>query len=327
MAMVDISTLNLAWLVIAAAVVLDLILGDPHGWPHPVRWMGRAIEWFEPVCRGRWRNELIAGAIFAAGLIAFTWVVSFFLVKTAVGLHPLLGSLVEVVMICYCLSIRSLRDAAMEIFAMLKQDKVDTARTKLSLVVGRDVEGYQSAEISRATVETVAENFVDGILSPLFFVAIGGAPLGMAYKMVNTLDSMVGYKNDRYLRFGRSAARIDDAANYIPARLSVIAICVAAGCLSPHRGRCCFKTALSEGRRHSSPNAGYPEAAFAGALELRLGGPNYYHGRLVEKPFIGDRFGPAASHHIIEACHLMMVAALLSAAVAWLSDILIRWVW
>ena len=326
MTMENLFAFNLAWLVIPAAVALDLVLGDPHGWPHPVRWMGRAIEWFEPVCRGRWRNELIAGSFFATGLMAFTWVVSLCFVKTAFGLHPLLGSFAEIVMIYYCLSIRSLKDAAMEIFEILKAGKVDAARTKLSLIVGRDVEGYEAGDIARATVETVSENFVDGILSPLFFATIGGAPLCMAYKMVNTLDSMVGYKNDRYLRFGRSAARLDDAANFIPARLSVIAICAAAGCLSSRCGRRCFKTARSEGRRHSSPNAGYPEAAFAGALGLRLGGPNYYHGRLVEKPFIGSRFGSAVSHHIIEACHLMMVAALLSAAVAWLSDALIRWV-
>jgi adenosylcobinamide-phosphate synthase len=174
-------------------------------------------------------------------------------------------------------------------------------------------------------VETIAENFVDGVLSPLFFATIGGAPLCMAYKMVNTLDSMVGYKNDRYKHFGRWAACIDDGANFVPARLAVPLIGLAAGWMSPRRGRQALRTALREGRRHSSPNAGYPEAAFAGALGLRLGGPNYYHGRLVEKPYIGIRFGPTAPRHIPKACHLMLLSAMLGAIAAWAVDMLVRW--
>jgi adenosylcobinamide-phosphate synthase len=194
---------------------------------------------------------------------------------------------------------------------------IAAAREKLSFVVSRDVDRYQPPDIARATVETVAENFVDGVLSPLMFVAIGGASLGMAFKMISTLDSMVGYKNNRYLRFGRVAARIDDAANYIPARLSVFVIAAAAGLFSADAGRRAFRTAVHEGRRHSSPNAGRPEAGFAGALGVWLNGPNYYHGRRVDKPYIGARFGPAATRHIVAACRLMIVSALLSAAAAW----------
>lgn len=316
--MTDPSIFDLAWLVLPAAVALDLLLGDPQGWPHPVRWMGRAIEWLEPICRKRWRNEYFAGTVFAVGLILASWLAAVAVVQMLAGLHPLLGSLAEVVMIYYSLAIRSLKDAAMEIHGLLKRGKIDSARTKLSFIVGRDVTRYQAQDIARATVETVAENFVDGVLSPLFFVAIGGAPLGMAYKMVNTLDAMVGYKNERYLRFGRSAAHIDDAANYIPARLSVMVLGAVAGWFNTNSGRRAFRTALRDGRRHSSPNAGYPEAAFAGAMGIRLGGPNYYHGQLVEKSFLGCRFGPAAPHHITEACHLMLVAAMLSGLASWL---------
>ncbi len=323
----DPSTFDLAWLVLPAAVSLDLLLGDPQGWPHPVRWMGRAIEWMEPVCRKRWRDEYFAGTVFAVGLILAAWLTAVAVVRILTGLHPLLGSLAEMVMIYYSLSVRSLGDAALEIHGLLKRGEIDTARTKLSFIVGRDVARYQEQDISRATVETVAENFVDGVLSPLFFVAIGGAPLGMAYKMVNTLDSMVGYKNERYLRFGRSAARIDDAANFIPARLAVIAICMAAASLKPSRGRRAFRTALLEGGHHSSPNAGLPEAAFAGALGLRLGGPNYYHGRLVKKPYIGYRFGPSRPSHIIDACQLMLTAALLCAFAAWLLNTILYSIW
>lgn len=314
---------DFAWLVVPAAVALDLIVGDPQEWPHPVRWMGRAIERLEPVCRRWWRNQQVAGAVFAVSLIAATWLAAFVFVKVVAGLHPIAGTLAEVVIIACCLSIRSLKEAALEIHALLEADDIESARHRLSRIVGRDVTRYRAPDIARATVETVAENFVDGILSPLFFIAIGGAPLGMAYKMVNTLDSMVGYKNDRYLRFGRCAALIDDAANYVPARLSVAVIGAAAGWLSRDRGRRAFKTALLDGRRHSSPNAGFPEAAFAGALGIRLGGPNVYHGRLVEKPYIGSRFGPAAATHIVEACHLMLTAALIAAIAAWL----VYWVW
>jgi len=322
--MADPSTFDLAWLVIPAAVALDLLLGDPQGWPHPVRWMGRAIEWMEPISRKRWRNEYFAGTVFAVGLILAAWLAAVAVVQVLTGFHPVLGALAEVTMIYYSLSVRSLRDAALEIHGLLKRGETETARTKLSFIVGRDVERYQDQDIARATVETVAENVVDGVLSPLFFVAIGGAPLGMAYKMVNTLDSMVGYRNERYLRFGRGAARIDDAANYIPSRLSVLVICAAAGWLDPRRSRRAFRTALLEGCRHSSPNAGYPEAAFSGALGIRLGGPNYYHGHLVAKPYIGRRFGPAAANHIINACQLMLIASLIGAGAAWLTGAIIH---
>ncbi|MFZ1983869.1 MAG: adenosylcobinamide-phosphate synthase CbiB [Desulfatitalea sp.] len=299
------------WLTIPAALALDLMLGDPHGWPHPVRWMGRAISWFEPVCRKTWKNERWAGAFFAVVLIAASWAIAFGIVKAMEGVHPVLGFWVETVLIYYCLSIRSLMDAAMEIHGLLVRGEIDSARHKLSWIVSRDVDRYQGEDIARATVETVAENFVDGVLSPLFFTALGGAPLAVAYKMINTLDSMVGYKNERYIRFGTVAACIDDAANYLPARLSVAVIALATQLLSGRHGRRAFQTALEEGGQHISPNAGYPEASFAGALAVRLNGPNYYHGRLVHKPYIGIAFDPVAIGHIPKACQLMLVASFL----------------
>ncbi len=301
-----------------AAVVLDLLMGDPHGWPHPVRWMGKAIEWFEPLCRKRFNSERLAGAAFSIFLLAATWVLTFSVLKALVAVHPVAGWIAETVVIYYCLSIRSLRDAAMEIYHLLTAGRVDVARQRVSYIVGRDVERYQAPDIARATVETVAENFVDGVLSPLFFVTIGGAPLMMAYKMVNTMDSMVGYKNERYRRFGTVAARIDDVANFIPARLSVLMIAAAAQLLSGRHGLRALKTGVKEGHRHSSPNAGYPEAAFAGALAVKLNGPNYYHGQLVDKPYIGEEFGPVAIPHIKRTCELMLLTSLLSAVVVWI---------
>ena len=198
----------------------------------------------------------------------------------------------------------------MEIYACLVQKKVNQARKKVSLVVGRDVDGYDEAGIARAVVETVAENLVDGITAPLFFAAVGGAPLAMAYKMTNTLDSMVGYKNETYLRFGKASAGIDDIANYIPARLTVAVIALASQALSG-RGARSLKTALTEGAHHSSPNAGYAEAAFAGALAVKLNGPNYYHGKLVDKPYIGIHFGRTLPGHIKKACDLMLLSSFL----------------
>ena len=165
-------------------------------------------------------------------------------------------------------------------------------------------------EISRATVETVGENLVDGVISPLFYAAIGGAPLAMAYKMINTLDSMIGYKNDKYRDFGKLAARIDDVANFIPARLSIPVISLAAQIID-RKGVRTFQTALSEGANHTSPNAGYSEAAFAGALGIRLGGPNYYHGRIVSKPFLGIPFTQINSNHNKKACDLMLLSTLI----------------
>jgi len=178
--------------------------------------------------------------------------------------------------------------------------------------------------VSRAAVETVAENLVDGIISPLFYAAVGGAPLCLAFKMVSTLDSMVGYKNDRYLYFGRSAALMDDIANYIPARLSTPVIALAAQILGGS-GKRALGTALREGRNHASPNAGIPEAAFAGALGVKLGGPSFYHGSLVSKPYIGAEFDTVGAYHIPRACDLMMLSAFFSFMPAWCFSILKNW--
>ena len=187
---------------------------------------------------------------------------------------------------------------------------MDEARKKVAMVVGRDVEKYDAGQIARAVVETVAENLVDGVTAPLFFAALGGAPLAVAYKMANTLDSMVGYKNEAYLQFGKASARIDDILNFIPARTSVLVISLASQILSGSGGRS-LKTAVREGAHHSSPNAGFPEAAFAGALAVKLNGPNYYQGKLVNKPYIGVHFGPTGPAHIKKACDIMLLSSFL----------------
>lgn len=300
---------TLSWWVIPVALAMDALAGDPRRLPHPVRWMGRAIERCEPFFRKTSRFELWSGTMFAVCLITGTLLLSALLVRLAHAVHPAAGSMAQVILIFYCLSARSLAQAAIEISKLLRRNDVDTARRRVAMIVGRDVSAYQGDDIARATVETVAENFVDGVFAPLFFAVLGGAPLAMAYKMVNTLDSMVGYKNMRYRLFGRASALIDDAANFIPARISVVFIALSARLLGKGLGVRSLGTAIREGRQHSSPNAGFPEAAFAGALAVKLGGPNIYHGVSVEKPYIGKGFGPVETHHIHMSCQLMTLAA------------------
>jgi adenosylcobinamide-phosphate synthase len=312
-----------SWYVLPAAFALDLILGDPPRLPHPIRWMGKAIEALEPPFRRLPGPTAISGLAFAATLILSTWAIVLMLVKAAGYLNPLARLIVEIVLVYYCLSACSLEKAAMDVRGSLAADRLPEARQKVSLIVGRDVTNYRSDDVSRACVETVAENLVDGVMSPLFFAALGGAPLAMAYKMVNTLDSMVGYKNDRYIQFGKAAARIDDVLNWVPARLSVPVIALAAHILGGC-GRRSLRTAIAEGSRHASPNAGYPEAAFAGALAVKLNGPNIYHGRLVVKPYIGVRFASTSLGDIKKACDLMMLSALIWMAGMWAAAELMR---
>lgn len=303
-------------IVLPAAFLLDLILGDPLFLPHPIRWMGKAIELLEPSFRKISKNLSVSGTLFALFLISSAFAITFIIVVIAGKLHPVLGIVIEIILIYWCISVRSLKQSAMEVGRSLIDNRIDEAKAKVSLIVGRDVEKLTGNGIVKATIETVAENLVDGVISPLFFAVIGGAPLAIAYKMVNTLDSMVGYKNEKYIHFGKAAARIDDISNFIPARLSVPIISLAAQILS-RKGLNAFKTAVLEGKNHSSPNAGFPEASFAGAMGIKLGGPNYYHSKLVYKTYIGKLFGEADIKHIKKACDLMMLSSILWLVILW----------
>jgi adenosylcobinamide-phosphate synthase len=305
-----------AWVVLPAAFLLDLCLGDPRILPHPIRWMGKAIGGLESPFRRLPLSPVVSGAIFAAVLISGAWATTALLLWAAEALGPAAKISIEIVLIYYCLSARSLQDAAMDVSRSLAQGDLRAAKTKVALIVGRDVGDYQVDGVARAAVETVSENLVDGVISPLFYAAIGGAPLAMAYKMINTLDSMIGYKNERYLYFGKTAAWLDDVVNFVPARLSVPIIALAAQLLAG-KGRRAFETAVKEGANHSSPNAGLPEAAFAGALAVKLNGPNTYNGKLVDKPFIGVRFGKTRIEHIKQSCDMMMLSSILWLGIVW----------
>ncbi|OQY59573.1 MAG: cobalamin biosynthesis protein CobD [Desulfobacteraceae bacterium 4572_88] len=296
--------------ILPFAFILDLILGDPQFAHHPIRHMGKAIEILEPRFRKSRMPPIISGAFFAVFLICSTWGLISVLTAMAHGIHPILGTMLEIVLIYFCISAHALEEAAMEVWHSLSRNDLREAKDRLALIVGRDVRELSESGVAGAAVETVAENLSDGLIAPLFFAALGGAPLVMAYKMINTLDSMIGYKNKKYEDFGKVAARTDDVANFVPARVSVPVISLAAQLLSA-RGVQAFQTARKEGARHSSPNAGYPEAAFAGALGVRLGGPNHYHGQLISKPHIGTKFGEVQPGHIRKACDLMLLSSFL----------------
>ncbi|MBF0118249.1 MAG: cobalamin biosynthesis protein CobD [Desulfobacterales bacterium] len=297
-------------MITLTSFLIDLILGDPENLPHPVRLMGKTIIFLEDYFRNFIKNSFVAGFIFATILILSSFGITFLIISLSNYIHPLLKMISEIILIYYCISIKSLQTAALDVYNALKQNNLKLAREKVSYIVGRETEKLSESGVARAAVETVAENLVDGIISPLFYAMIGGAPLAIAYKMVNTLDSMIGYKNEKYIKFGKTAARIDDAANFIPARLSIFIISIASH-LFFRKGADCFKTAIKDGNKHLSPNSGYSEAAFAGALSVKLGGPNYYHGKLVYKPYIGESFSEVTTEHIKSACDLMLLSSFL----------------
>ncbi|PJC75589.1 MAG: cobalamin biosynthesis protein CobD, partial [Syntrophobacterales bacterium CG_4_8_14_3_um_filter_49_14] len=205
-----------SWEMLALAFILDLVLGDPGFFPHPIRWMGKSISALEGPFRSLPLKFVSSGILFSGVLIAGTWGFCWALLAVSDFFNPIFADILETVLIYYALSARSLADSAMEVFKPLQNNKLREAREKVALIVGRDTETLDSEKISKAAIESVAENLVDGFVSPLFYAAIGGAPLAMAFKMVNTLDSMIGYKNQTYFLFGKAAARIDDVANFIP---------------------------------------------------------------------------------------------------------------
>jgi adenosylcobinamide-phosphate synthase len=220
--------MNTWWLILPAFVIMDLLLGDPDKPFHPIRWMGRAIEILEPVFRKRINGDQMAGTLFVMTLVTGTWFLTFGILSFARGVTHEFAVVVEIILLFYSLSIHSLILSGMNVYANLKRNQIEQARISVSMIVGRDTKNLDHKGLIRATIETLGENFVDGIVSPLFFAVIGGAPLAMTFKMISTLDSMVGYRNEQYRNFGTAAARLDDLVNWIPARLSLVFIGVGA---------------------------------------------------------------------------------------------------
>lgn len=310
----------LAWCV---AWLLDFIIGDPQNWPHPVRWIGNLISAVQRVVRRYCHSDRalrIGGGVMWIVVVGLTWVVSWGVLALAHSIHPWLGWVVEVWMIYTVLAGRCLANAAQDVERPLRAGNLAASREKLSWIVGRDTSQLQPQQINRGVVETVAENTVDGIIAPLFFLLLGGAPLAMAYKAVNTLDSMVGYKHEKYHAIGMVSARLDDVANYIPARLSWLLLGVAAF-LCRQDGARALQIGWRDRYNHSSPNCAWSEASVAGALGIRLGGPNDYFGERVEKPWIGDAQRDISVDDISHTIRLMWVASMLALALF----IALRW--
>ena len=278
-------------LVVPAAVLLDLLLGDPRWLPHPVVGIGRLITALEKSLRRCVGNERLAGAFLLLLTVGITAGAALGVIRGAYAISPYAGIAVATLLAWTCLAARSLHRESGLVADALEQDDLSGARRALSYIVGRDTAELSAPDIWRGAVETVAENTSDGVIAPLLFLMLGGPVLALAYKAVNTLDSMVGYRNERYLSFGWASARCDDLANLVPARLTGL-LMTAAAPLVGFSGRGAWQIMCRDGRNHASPNSGIPEAATAGALGVRLGGTNVYFGKEVVKPTIGDPLRP-----------------------------------
>ncbi len=276
-------------MVIAAAWGLDALLGDPETMPHPVRGIGRLITELEPWARKRITNAKYAGVTVGILVPVIAYACTGMIIWLCGLLNEWLATAASILLIYTTLSSRCLSNEARAIGKLLQEGDMVKARKQLSRIVGRDTQELEKKDIARATIESVSENSVDGIIAPLFYAVLGGAPLAMAYKAINTLDSMVGYKDDRYREFGWFSARMDDAANFIPARLCLIIIPIAMLAVLPGRSVKTLKAILRDGAKNPSPNSGYPEAGFAGALGIQLGGDTRYKGVFHHKQFLGDK--------------------------------------
>ena len=308
-------TITLRLFALLLGFLLDLLLGDPRWLPHPIRAIGALIAALEKALRKlfpkRQGGELAGGAALVILVLALSGGFTLLVLWLCGQVGLWLRFLAETVLCYQLLATRSLKGESMKVYQALKAGDLEGARHAVSMIVGRDTQRLDEAGVARAAVETVAENASDGVIAPLIFLAIGGAPLGMAYKAVNTMDSMVGYKNDRYLWFGRCAARLDDLVNFIPARLAGLLMCLGAG-FSGFDGPNALRIFRRDRKNHKSPNSAHTEAAAAGALHIQLGGPNYYFGKLVDKPAIGDADHPVEPLDIVRVNRLMYATAFLA---------------
>ena len=305
------------WAVVGG-FVLDALFGDPAWLPHPVVFMGKAIARLEGFLRPRLpktpRGEVLGGAIVAfclpVGTLLFTGAVC----RGAARLHPLLGLAVQMFWCAQALAARGLVQESTNVYKELIKPDLPAARRAVNRIVGRDTAALTAEGVTKAAVETVAENASDGVIAPLLYMLIGGAPLALTYKAINTMDSMLGYKNERYLYFGRVPAKLDDVANYLPSRLAAL-LWVAAAAFTHNDAKGAWKIWRRDRRRHASPNSAQTESACAGALGVQLAGPAYYFGQYYPKLTIGDALRPIEPEDILRANRMMYVAS--SFALAW----------
>ena len=289
-----------------AALTLDVLFGDPRWFPHPVRLIGAFCKWAEPNARRWLGGTRLAGMITVAATLLVTGLFCLALVAGMELIHPALGMMAHIALAYFAISMRDLKDHAMDVHGALEGGDWERARSAAGMMVGRDTVDLPEEEIVRASVESVAENSVDGVVAPLFYIALGGGIGAMLFKAVSTMDSMFGYRNERYIDFGWAAARLDDVMNFIPARMAGALIPMAAWALGLDPAGS-WRIMLRDGGSHASPNAGIAESAFAGALGVRLGGVNRYDGSEKHAPFMGERKRPLWRGSILEAARLMKV--------------------
>jgi adenosylcobinamide-phosphate synthase len=306
-------------LILASA--LDAIGGDPRWLPHPVRVMGRCIAWFDRrirrICRSG-ASLRLAGICLAGGLPILTFMMGALLVEEAERLAGWLGSVLSIGMASMTLAARDLWDHVRAVDGLLETGDLPAAREAVSMIVGRDTAELSESEVARATVETVAESAADGVIAPLFYLTVGGAPLALAYKAVNTLDSMVGHRNEQYRDFGWASARLDDLANWIPARIAAVLLILGAVLTTRQLGRSRngWRVLRRDGGKHPSPNSGRPEAAMAGILGVRLGGTNFYDGIAQDRPILGQEGRDVGPDDIALAVKVMVAACALGVFLA-----------
>ncbi|WP_447980204.1 adenosylcobinamide-phosphate synthase CbiB [Candidatus Nitrospira bockiana] len=301
-----------------AACVLDGLIGDPAWMPHPVRLMGRVVSLFERLVRPRLAGpsaKRVAGVVLAIGLPLTTAVVGWAIIEGARKVHPAAEQVVIVLLSFTVLAARDLGDHAWRVLQALEAGSLPSARDAVGRIVGRDTEQLTEREVVRATVETVAESTCDGIIAPLFYLTLGGPVLALSYKAINTLDSLIGHRDETYEQFGWASARLDDMVNWIPARLTAVLMVVAGGLYNGSLRRA-WRIVLRDGGRHPSPNSGRSEAAMAGALGIQLGGRNTYGGMISERPTLGEPLAPLGRHHIKAAVALMSLTTGLAVALA-----------
>ena len=295
--------------------VLDLLFGDPAWLPHPVVYMGKAISALERRLRARLprtpQGELLGGAILAFCLPVGTFLLTSLVCLGAAALSPWLGLAVQMFWCGQALAAKGLAQESTRVYRELLKPDLPAARRAVSRIVGRDTQNLTLEGVTKAAVETVAENASDGVIAPLLYMLLGGAPLALTYKAINTMDSMLGYKNEKYLYFGRCAAKLDDAANWLPSRLAAL-LWVAAAALTGNSARGAWRIWRRDRRRHASPNSAQTESACAGALGVQLAGPAYYFGEYYDKPTIGDPLREIEPRDILRANRMMYAESLLA---------------
>ena len=301
-------------IIAVVAFLFDALIGDPRSKFHPVVLIGKLISLLEKFLRrdtDKPLRKVIKGGVLVYTVVIFSWLVGFGIETLANEIPNLAAQIfIQALVLSFMISPRTLGDAAREIYYLLENDNLPRAREKVGWIVGRDTQNLNEAEVTRATVETVAENTVDGVISPLFFFALGGLPLAIFYRAVNTMDSMLGYKNEKYFYFGQIAARLDDIANWIPARLTAI-LFIGAAIILHLDYKNAFAMMKRDASKHPSPNGGYAEATVAGALNIRLGGMNYYFGQPHFRAYMGEPNESLEAAHILGAIRMMYTATIL----------------